>query len=628
MLRDGAALVEWAAALRWDTPVATPPPSEALAFLNLALTRYAAALAAAPGAGDPGARLLVATAGVLLTWIGTLAFGRGIRRSSQPAGWSLPLLAATALTATLGGGTTGLVIGVFALLLAGALAATRAREMSWEQSGTDYSDEIRRDVAGWGGLLVAGALLVAWAVPLWPGNPLAQLLAQVETPSGIDALQRGIERPRTPAPARVGLSSLPLLPLGESLEQGPPGQLALRVRTDRPLPEGPAPRYWRVRLLNQYGGIAWASDATVGAQPPLVIGANIPADLVAQEVEDLRRDRRILPGLADMIGADLPASAERLGDGSLAALVSEATPGRYRVISRLMEHAPLPPPDRAAPDMTPYLALPRALPARVRDLASIVSGSGELLPPIERAIRLEAYLRELPYSYEVRPLPRDGDAVDQFLFEMRAGYCTYYASAMAVMARSLGIPARIAVGYVTGEYDPVAGVHTVRERDAHAWPELYIAGRWVAFEPTPVRPLPARAARSIEADTAAAAPAPLPADRTTGPLVWVAVLVLVALATLIGLRIGRPRRPVAPDAQAQQELEGYGKRLGVSWPPGTTIHEYGELLASRANGEGPALRDLVELVARARYGGRALDPAERRRLADAGERLRAGGRRR
>jgi transglutaminase-like putative cysteine protease len=358
--------------------------------------------------------------------------------------------------------------------------------------------------------------------------------------------------------------------------------------------------------------------------PQLAIGDELPEGLVAQEIADLRRDRRIIPGLADPIGTDIPASAERLGDGSLAALVALEPTERYRVVSRLMETAPLPPPDRPPPDMVPYLGVPRNLPARVRDLASIVSGSGELLPPYERALRLERYLRELPYSYEVRPLPRSGDAVDQFLFEMREGYCTYYASAMAVMARTLGIPARVAVGYATGEYDAAAGTYLVREAEAHAWPELYIDGRWVAFEPTPVRPLPARGAAPLaEADVEAPAPAPVPAaDRLTGPLVWAGVLVIVALAGLAGALWGRTRRATSADERAQQALERYGARLGVGWPPGATLHEYGALLVGRASAEQPALSDIVEIVARARYSGRRLDPGEERRLEDAGERLR------
>jgi transglutaminase-like putative cysteine protease len=120
---------------------------------------------------------------------------------------------------------------------------------------------------------------------------------------------------------------------------------------------------------------------------------------------------------------------------------------------------------------------------RVRDLAVVIAGDRQ--GDEARAQALERYLRNLPYAYEVEPLADGVDGVDHFLFSMRSGYCTYYASAMAVMARALGIPSRLAVGYASGEYDERAGSYLVREADAHAWPELFIAGRWVAFEPTP-----------------------------------------------------------------------------------------------------------------------------------------------
>jgi transglutaminase-like putative cysteine protease len=499
----------------------------------------------------------------------------------------------------------------------------RVQQAAWERGGTDYSDEIGRDVLSWCLALTVTALLAAWIVPLWPGNPLAQLFQRDDLPSGIAALQRGMERPRTPDQARVGVSILPAVPLGVSLEHGPPDQVALRVRVAQPLPEGPAPRYWRVRLLNIYTGAGWASDAQVSAAPATAFGDELPPELVVQEVEDERADRTLIAGLADVVGVSRPASAERLADGSLAALVADPPASSYRVLSRLMEYAPPRPVDRAPPDMRIYLGAPSSATPRVRDLASIVSGSDPRIPPMERALLIERYLRELPYAYEVQPLPRGGDAVDQFLFEMRQGYCTYYASAMAVMARSIGIPARVAVGYATGAYDAATGAYVIREAEAHAWPELYIGDRWVIFEPTPVRPLPARSATGQP--VAEAAPATeteqQAQDRVTGPLIWAGVLALVALATAAGLLVGRPRRAAPPVTQAQLALERFGARAGVAWPVGATLHEYGALLAPHADGASEALEDVVALVERARYAGRRLDQEEERRLLAASERL-------
>jgi transglutaminase-like putative cysteine protease len=628
VLQDASALAAWSEPV-WRRQFPEPLPAlRSAAFLQLSVARLSAELQAAPDAGERGARLLVSVIGVALTWCGALAFGYGLARGRRPLVWAMPLLAALMLVAVLGGaGGTALALGIGALALACVAGAHNARRAAWERSSTDYSEELGRDALSWGLGLVALVLTLAWLVPLWPGNPLARLFAQGELPSGLAAMQRGIEAPRRDETARVGLSALPAVVLGETLEQGPPEQVALRIRTGEPLSTGPAPRYWRVPLLNIYSGSGWTSDARVGPQAVTPFGPEVPAGLVSQEVQDLRRDRMLVAGLADVIGVDQPASAERLEDGSLAALTLAPTE-RYRVLSRPMELAPLPPQDREPPDMRGYLGLPRNVPPRVKDLASIVSGSDPRIPPLERALLLETYLRELPYAYEVQPLPRGGDAVDQFLFDMRQGYCTYYASAMAVMARSIGIPARVAVGYVTGEYDAATGTYTIREAEAHAWPELYINGRWTAFEPTPVRPLPARATNpapdlEIVPDATAAETQP---DRVRGPLIWLAVITLLVLASVGGWWFLRPRTLRPATDQAQLALERFGARAGVPWPAGTTLHEYGALLAPHANGQADALRDLVALLERTRYSGRALEPAEQRQLETAGERLEAGER--
>jgi hypothetical protein len=78
------------------------------------------------------------------------------------------------------------------------------------------------------------------------------------------------------------------------------------------------------------------------------------------------------------------------------------------------------------------------------------------------------------------------DVVEYFLFEQRRGYCEQFSSSLAVMARSLGIPARVATGYAPGEYNPFTGLYEVRASDAHAWVEVYFPGYgWSTFDPTP-----------------------------------------------------------------------------------------------------------------------------------------------
>jgi hypothetical protein len=104
----------------------------------------------------------------------------------------------------------------------------------------------------------------------------------------------------------------------------------------------------------------------------------------------------------------------------------------------------------------------------------------------DKTVALETYLRRsITYNLDPPAVPPGRDYVDFLLFESRQDYCNGYASALAVMARSLGIPARVAVGYAQGEYDPEQGAFRVKKEDAHSWPEVYFPQYgWLEFEPT------------------------------------------------------------------------------------------------------------------------------------------------
>ena len=104
---------------------------------------------------------------------------------------------------------------------------------------------------------------------------------------------------------------------------------------------------------------------------------------------------------------------------------------------------------------------------------------------------MNQYLKETyPYDLSIPPQREEMDAVEYFLFEQKRGYCEQFSSSLAVMARSLGIPARVATGYAPGEYNPFTGYYDVRASDAHAWVEVYFPGYgWSTFDPTPASTL-------------------------------------------------------------------------------------------------------------------------------------------
>jgi len=116
----------------------------------------------------------------------------------------------------------------------------------------------------------------------------------------------------------------------------------------------------------------------------------------------------------------------------------------------------------------------------------ITAGSSDLL---EAMRRIERYLRtEYDYTLDLRPYRNDRSKLIAFLFDRRAGHCEYFASAMVVMARSIGVPARLVNGFQIGQYNPIGNFYTVRAADAHSWVEIYFPGRgWIDFDPTPSR---------------------------------------------------------------------------------------------------------------------------------------------
>ena len=132
-----------------------------------------------------------------------------------------------------------------------------------------------------------------------------------------------------------------------------------------------------------------------------------------------------------------------------------------------------------------YLQLPEG-----NQLARVITKAQEVTAnasnPYDKAEAIQNYLRSLPYDEKIPFPPEDRDRVDWFLFELQRGYCDYFASAMALMLRSQGVPARIVSGYAGGEYNAEKGSFEVRQNIAHTWVEAYFTGYgWQRFEPTP-----------------------------------------------------------------------------------------------------------------------------------------------
>ena len=130
------------------------------------------------------------------------------------------------------------------------------------------------------------------------------------------------------------------------------------------------------------------------------------------------------------------------------------------------------------------MQLPDGLDRRIPEFAREITTNSQT--PFDKALRIESYLRTR-YAYTLNLTGKPGqDPLAHFLFETRAGHCEYFASAMAIMARTLGIPSREVNGFLPGEYNDLAGDYIVRASDAHSWVEVYFPGNgWQVFDPTP-----------------------------------------------------------------------------------------------------------------------------------------------
>src|SRR2546423_5090616 len=131
-----------------------------------------------------------------------------------------------------------------------------------------------------------------------------------------------------------------------------------------------------------------------------------------------------------------------------------------------------------------YLQLPPGLDPRIQEFAREITRKATT--PFDKAVAIENHLRSrFAYTLNLTGKP-GGDPLAHFLFQTRAGHCEYFASAMIIMLRTLGIPSREVNGFLRGEYNDLAGDYIVRASDAHSWVEVYFPGTgWVAFDPTP-----------------------------------------------------------------------------------------------------------------------------------------------
>lgn len=294
-----------------------------------------------------------------------------------------------------------------------------------------------------------------------------------------------------------------------------------------------------------------------------------------------------------------------------------------------------------------YLQLPTTITPRTVALAQQVTAG--LNNPFDKAVAIQDYVRtHITYTEDIPYPPGNQDVVDYVLFDSKEGYCEYYASAMAVMLRTLDIPTRMVVGYYPAPYDPGAAGFVYREKYAHAWVEVYFPDYgWLPFEPTASRqplayggdaqqrtpqptpePTPEATAVASPAADVAVAPTPTPVPPVVppsassgghsllgqhpGPLGWASriggALVALALVLLVAVWLWG-LRGLSPAGGFYARVLRFGRFWGVRRDPAMTPLEFAEELGRNV----PAAREPARVVARLyvaeQYGGHAAEPA-------------------
>lgn len=400
-------------------------------------------------------------------------------------------------------------------------------------SVAQYEQEWRMDRVGYGSELVGGflraglalslaAIFLAWVAPeALASRPIRDVWDRVGKPwrQLRDESSRMFEDLNYQNEA-------PIIVLSRAMRFGGPVELSDAPIMDVRASQG---RYWRYKVYHEYTGDGWNNTD----MDSILIDANeqaftFPPFMERREVTQTITLHQPLGNLQALTIAGQPLRAGLPTHAVVSYVTQEAAGGResdaeifppgpgdpslvfpryvleegteFKVVSSLsvadeevLDTAGTNYPSWIVPR---YLQLPESLPGRVRRLAEEVTAGLET--PYDKTMAIRDYLRSIPYNEQIEGPALGEDGVDYFLFHAREGYCSYYASAMVVMLRAMGVPVRYVEGYSQGE--KVDGAYHIVEWDGHSWPEVYFPEYgWIEFEPTGADPINDRSRSSSSA---------------------------------------------------------------------------------------------------------------------------------
>lgn len=440
-----------------------------------------------------------------------------VYRTRSP--WLMILANAVVLLINLNYIDAGYVVFLVVFLVAALLLLLRFNlyesSTRWKKLGLRSSDDLGWEFMQAGALLSIGILIFAWLLPWGYENDTAAQIWSADNNPWVQ-IQNAWDRlvsvnGGSTASNHGNFTDTVVLGGNPHLN----GDTVFTVKTD----DGSG-QYLESNSFDTYNGRGWSVSPTVGSS----LNANTVSYDGSADLRIVRQNVTVVnpPGEqhAYIFGAPQIASADQAAtvilnkaDGAPIAwerkLGKLAAGNTYSVVSyvsaadiKTLQSIPMPAdapsftPDPAHPDLpTPvtyynpqilqmYLQVPNNLNPAIKGLAERVTGGATTM--YDKVVALETYLRS-NYAYDVNISPPPGvEGVSWFLFSSgNRGFCNYFATAMAIMARELGIPARVVTGYTSGKFDPKQHQWVIHGFDAHMWTQVYFAGYgWINFEPS------------------------------------------------------------------------------------------------------------------------------------------------
>jgi hypothetical protein len=376
-------------------------------------------------------------------------------------------------------------------------------ERGWRSDAVRYEESIHHRFVRSGFVVASLALALAWFLPAMPANAAVN---DALYGTGVnnswrkfqDNWTRLFSSLRSYGPAAND-------PFLDSLALGGPRNVANTLVMDVHVAEQLPYAYWYASALATYQDGRWSAPATERKthfpdDEPLDLPPNLSRKLINQTIANYLPNSTTLYGLPDLVSSDRQMTVNYSVDENdqilIASLQSRHTLRQgdiYRVQSRYStaDAASLRVTSTNYPDwvVDTYLQVPDTITPETIALAQRIAGGHN--NAYDKAIALRDYLRQnMAYNDQIAAPPPGVEPIHYFLFEGREGYCTYYASAMVIMLRSQGVPARMAIGYTSGDYDEESSFYRVRASNAHTWVEAYFPSfGWIHFEPTASLPV-------------------------------------------------------------------------------------------------------------------------------------------